>query len=213
MCACATLKQMNGKIATAFLIILLAQTVPANEFKAMVGMNSSKYLFSGEIDYLNRQQKTGFEVGFGWALNLNQKMKLEINALYSQKGANVSIEFTPDKTVSAYYKNTSIGFPFFFKYQFKEKTSPYFASGPEFIFITSHHLIFPESKGDFDLRDNTKKLVLAFNVLLGYELPIDQWGLFAEIRYNRWLSNFFVDQNATVKNEAFTFLLGGIYYL
>jgi opacity protein-like surface antigen len=204
---------MNKIISAVLFLFLLAQVVPASEIRALIGINSSKYLFSGEIDSLNRQQKIGGGVGLGWAFNLNQKMKLEVNALYSQKGANVSIEFTPDKTVSGYYKNTSIGFPFFFKYQFKEKASPYVALGPEFVFITAHHLIFPESKGDFDLLDITKKFVLGFNALVGYELPIGQWGLFAEVRYSRWLSNFIIDPLASVKSESFVFLLGGIYYL
>ena len=204
---------MKNKIATVILLLLLSQIAPASEIKAMVGMNSSKYLFSSEIDSLNRQQKTGFGFGFGWAFNLNRNIKLEIDALYSQKGAKASIIFTPDKTVSGYYKNTSIGIPFFLKYQFKEKASPYIALGPEFVFITSHHLIFPESNGDYDLGDNTKKFVLAFNAILGYELPISQWRLFAEVRYNRYLGNFLIDPEASVKNESITFFLGGVYYL
>ena len=64
---------------------------------------------------------------------------------------------------------------------------------PNLCFIISHHLKFPENEDDLDLLDNTKKFILAFNALLGYELPIGQWGLFAEIRYNRWLGNFLVD--------------------
>jgi len=100
-----------------------------------------------------------------------------------------------------------------FKFGNKEKASPYAALGPEFVFIVSHHLKIPESGDDFDLLDNTKKLVLAFNALLGYEWPIGQWGLFAEIRYSRWLNNFLIDPEATVKSESIAFLLGGVYYL
>jgi hypothetical protein len=140
-------------------------------------------------------------------------MKLEINALYNQKGAKVSLPYATDKSISGFYKNTTIGFPFFFKYQFKDKASPYVALGPEFIFITSHHLLIPENEDDFDLRDSTKKFVMAFNALLGYEWSIGQWGLFAEVRYSRWLSNFFIDPEATVKSESITFLLGGVHYL
>lgn len=204
---------MKNKIAAALFLLLLAQAAPASEIKAMIGMNSSKYLFSSETNSLNRQQKTGFGVGLGWAFNLNQNMKLEINALYSQKGAKASIAYTPNKTVSGFYTNTTIGFPFFFKYKFKEKSSPYAALGPEFVFIVSHHLKIPESGDDFDLFDNTRKFILAFNALLGYEWPIGQWGLFAEVRYSHWLSNFLIDPAATVRSESFTFLLGGVYYL
>jgi hypothetical protein len=208
-----TFNQMNNKIAATLFLSFLAQAAPASEIKAMIGMNSSKYLFSNEINSFKLQQKTGFGVGLGWAFNLNQKIKLEINVLYSQKGAKASIAYTPDKAVSGFYKNTTIGFPFFFKYQFKDKASPYAAMGPEFVFIVAHHFKIPESGDDLDLLDNTKKFILAFNALLGYEWPIGQWGLFAEVRYSRWLSNFLNYPEATVKSESFTFLLGGVYYL
>jgi len=210
---CANLKQMKDKIAAVLFLFLLTQALPASEIKAMFGMNSSKYLFTSEIDYLNQQRKTGLSFGLGWALNLNLNIKLEINVLFSQKGAKTSLAYIPGKLLSGIYENTTIGFPFFFKYQLKDKASPYIALGPEFVFITSHHLIFPESEKDFDLRDNTKKFVLAFNAMLGYELPIGQWGLFAEVRYNRWLSNFLVDPETTVRSQSFVFMLGGIYYL
>ncbi|MCG2812196.1 MAG: PorT family protein [Candidatus Aminicenantes bacterium] len=209
----ATLNQMKKLIASAFFLLLLTQAAPASEIKTIIGMNSSKYLFSSEIDLLNLQQKTGVVTGLGWALNLNKNIKFEIDLLYSQKGTKVSLPYAPNKSISGIYENSTIGFPFFFKYQFKEKATPYAALGPEFVFLLSHHLKITESGDDFDLLDNTKKFLLAFNVLLGYELPIGQWGLFAEIRYNRWLSNFFDHSEAKVKSESFVFLLGGVYYL
>lgn len=194
-------------------VFLLAQAMPGSEIRAMAGMNWNKYLFPGETDSLNSQQKTGFTTGIGWALDVKTNVKFEINLLYSQKGAKVSLPYDTGKSIAGIYKNTTIGFPIFLKYQFKEKASPYAALGPEFIFILSHHLKIPENEIDFDLRDSTKKFILAFNALLGYEWPIGQWGLFAELRYNRWLGNFLIDPEATVKSGSFAFLLGGVYYL
>lgn len=204
---------MKKQILTVLFLLFLTQAIPADEIRAMVGMNSSKYLFASEIDYLNQQRKTGLSFGLGWALNLNLNVKLEINVLYSQKGTKASLIYTPGKLISGIYENTTIGFPFFFKYQLKDKASPYIALGPEFVFFISHHLILPESEKDFDLIDNTKTLVLALNAILGYELPIGQWGLFAEVRYSRWLGNFLIDPVVKVRSESFTFLLGGVYYL
>jgi len=204
---------MKKILASAIFLFLLTQTIPASEVKALFGMNSSKYLFSSEIELLNHQKKTGLVTGLGWALNLNKNFKFEIDFLYSQKGTKVSLPYATDKSIAAIYENASIGFPIFFKYQFKEKATPYVALGPEFVFLLSHHLKITESEDDFDLLDNTKKFILAFNVLLGYELPIGRWGLFAEIRYNRWLSNFFDHSEAKVKSESFVFLFGGVYYL
>lgn len=195
------------------LFVLLGRLAPANEVKFLIGMNSSKYLFSSEIDSLNRQQKSGPAAGLGWAMNIKTKLKFEINLLYSQKGAKVELPVGTDKNVPGIYKNSSISLPLFLKYQLNDKASPYAAAGPEFVFILSHQLQLPVSGDSFSLLDDTKKFVFAFNVLLGYEWPIGQWALFAEVRYNRWLSNFWIDGQGTVKSEAVAILLGGIYYL
>jgi len=204
---------MKKRISSAFFIFFLALAMHANEIKAVIGINSSSYMFSNSTDLLQTQQKSGLAFGLGWAFSLNKNMKLEVNAVFNQKGTKATIAYTPDLVVPAVYKNSSIGIPLFFKYQFREKASPYFSIGPEFIFIMSHQLIFPESNGSFDLKDNTRKLILAFNAVLGYEYPIGKWGFSAEIRYNHWFSNLLVDPEATVKSSSFTFLLGGIYYL
>ena len=209
----ANLMLMKKIISATFFTIILFQSMWASDFKAMLGLNSSKYVFSSSTQSLEQQQKSGMAFGLGWAFVIAPKMKLEIEAVYGQKGAKVAITNAPAETVSGIYKNTSIGLPIFFKYQFKENASPYFAFGPEFGLITSHHLIFPESKVNYDLSSTTKKLIIAFNASLGYEIPFDKWGLFAEVRYNRWLSNFLDDPVATMKSESFVFLIGGIYYL
>ncbi|MBN2400669.1 PorT family protein [candidate division KSB1 bacterium] len=204
---------MNNKIATVLLLFLLTQTMPANDIKVMLGLNSSTYVFSSSTDSLDQQHKSGLAFGLGWAYSLNKNMKLEINAMFNQKGAKVSIINSPNAIVSGVYKNSSIGIPCFFRYQYKEKASPYFSFGPEFVFVTSHHLFLTESNESYNLSDMTKKIILAFNALLGYEYPIGKWGLFAEIRYNYWFSNFLNDPEALVKSQSFVFLLGGVYYL
>jgi hypothetical protein len=63
------------------------------------------------------------------------------------------------------------------------------------------------------LADSTRKIVLAINFVLGYEYPLGQWGLFAEFRYNRWLSNFLTGSEASVKSESVAIMLGGVYHL
>jgi len=207
------LKRMKNKILTALIIFLFVQIAYAYEIKVLLGMNSSSYMFSNSTDLLQTQQKIGVAFGLGWTFSLSMNMKIEIDAMFNQKGTKATITYTADTVIPAVYKNSSIAIPVFFKYQFREKTSPYFSFGPEFVFITSHHLIFPESNGEYDLSDNTRKLILAFNAAVGYEYPIGKWGLSAEIRYNHWFSSLLIDPEAAVKSSAFTFLLGGIYYL
>ena len=209
----ATFSPMNNKIKAALFLFLLSLAAQASEIRALVGTNWSKYLFSGEINYMNRQQKTGFGIGLGWALALNRKMKLEVDALFAEKGAKASLEYSPGNTLPGIYKNTSIAFPFLFKYQLNEKATPYAALGPELVIIVAHHLRLPESGDNINIADNTRKIVLAYNILLGYEWPVGAWGLFAEIRYNRWLGNFWIDPQASAKSESVAIMLGGVYHL
>jgi opacity protein-like surface antigen len=204
---------MKNKIMAALFLFLLSRAAQAGEIRAMVGPNWSKYLFSSEIDYMNRQQKSGFGIGLGWALALNRNMKLEVNALFSEKGAKASLEYLPGKTVPGIYKNASISFPVLFKYQLNEKATPYAALGPELVIIVSHHLRLPESGDSINIADNTRKIVLAYTILLGYEWPVGTWSLFAEIRYDRWLGNFWLDPLASVKSESVAIMLGGVYRL
>ena len=45
---------------------------------------------------MNRQQKSGFGVGLGWAMAVNRNMKLEVDALFGEKGAKASLEYAPE---------------------------------------------------------------------------------------------------------------------
>lgn len=185
----------------------------ADEIKAIVGMNWSKYLFSSEIESLNRRQKTGLTIGVGYGFGIAPKMKIEAGVSYNEKGAKTSLEYAPGKSASGTFSNASMTLAFFFKYFLREGASPYAGIGPEFGIVLTHKLKIPEYDDSFNIADNTNKFIAAINVALGYELPFEQWGLFAEVRYNRWLTNIFKDSAATVKIEAIAFLLGGVYYL
>lgn len=204
---------MNRILLNVFFLLFLAQTTPASEIKAMVGMNSSKYLFTAAVSSLNSQQKTGATIGLGWAFNLDPKIKLEFNVVYSQGGAKASIAYTPDQSISGFYRNTSLALPFFLKYQFRTKATPYIAVGPELVFLLSHHFLLPDGEDNYDLRDKTNKFILAVTTMIGYELPLGKWGLSAEIRYSRWLNNFLIDPETEARSESFALLFGGIYYL
>ena len=210
---CATVSPMNNKIKAALFLFLLALAAQASEIKALVGPNWSKYLFSGEINYMNRRQKSGFGFGMGWALDLNRKMKLEIDAMFSEKGAKASLEYSPGKTLPGIYKNSSLSFPLLFRYQWSEKATPYAALGPEIVIILGHHLRLPESGDNINISDNTRKFILAYTMLLGYEWPVGAWNLFAELRYDRWLGNFWIDPRASVKSESVAIVMGGVYRL
>lgn len=204
---------MKTKIVAALFLLLLARQASADGIKGILGLNFSKYLFSAEFTGLNRQQKSGPAFGLGYAFAINPQMTLEADAIYSAKGAQASFEYAAGKLVAGTYDIDMIAIPIFFQYRLKEGSSPYVAAGPEFNFILSHTLEIPEYSERFDIAKNTNRLILALNVALGYELSLGRWGLFAEARYNRWLSNMLKDPGAPVKSETVTLAAGGILYL
>ncbi len=200
---------MKHWITTAVLLLLLVAAAPAAEIKLLLGMNSSKYLFSDDVTSLNLKQKSGLTLGLGYDFEINPKMVLEADVVYGEKGARSELAFAPGSSIAGIYRNASLGIPLLFKYKLNPGASPYAALGPEFVFILSHHLEIPELEETLDISDNTKKFVLAFNILLGYELPLGQWRLFAEVRFNRWLGNFLVDPEATASTESVSLVIGG----
>ena len=151
----------------------------------------------------------GLAIGMGYALAINPNMMVEIHAIFNEKGAKTELAYAPGKTASGTYSNRAISLPLFFMYHFKEGATPYAGLGPEFSFILAHKLTIPEYDESFDITDNTNKFIVAFNVALGYELPLGQWGLFAEVRYNRGISNLLISPDASVKSESVSFRSGG----
>ena len=206
---CGNFMAMKHWIATAVLLLLLAAAGPAAEIKLLLGMNSSKYLFSDDVTSLNLKQKSGLALGLGYAFEIDPKMVLEADVVYNEKGARSELAFAPDSSIPGIYRNTSLGIPLLFKYRLNQGASPYAALGPEFVFILSHHLEIPDLEETVDISDNTKNFVMAFNILLGYELPLGPWRLFAEVRFNRWLGNFLVDPEARARTESVALVIGG----
>ncbi|MCU0235508.1 MAG: PorT family protein [Acidobacteria bacterium] len=204
---------MKRMLSATVLLLLLAPAAPASEIKALLGMHSSKYLFSDEVAALSRKQKSGLVFGLGYGFAIAERMELEAEIVYGEKGAKTELAPVPGTSVSGIYRNTSITVPLLFKYKLKEGASPYAALGPAFVFILSHHLEIPALGTSFDISDNTKKFVLGFNALLGYELPLGSWRLCAELRFDRWLGNFLVDPAAAARSESVALMIGGAYSL
>jgi hypothetical protein len=204
---------MKKKLIAILFFFILNGFAWTNQIKVFAGINLNKYLFSGEINSVNHKQKMGLSGGFGYMLDINDKIILEIDACFSQKGTKTSIAYTPDKVVSGIYNNMGISFPILCIYSFKQNPSLYVGLGPELGFIISHHLKIEETDENFNLKNTTKKVFLGFNALVGYSFVFKKTWLFTEIRFNHSFSNLLIDFEATVKNETLIFLIGGIFYL
>lgn len=203
---------MPMKKALALLLLsLLARIALADEAKVLLGLHASKYLFPSDVSQLNRTQKSGLAFGLGYALPIAPRFALEAQALFCAKGAKASLSYVPGKKADATYRNTALSLPLFITYRFREEASPYVALGPEINLVLSHTLSLPEYPDAFDLADNTKKLIVAFNAAAGYKLPLGSWGLLAELRYNRWITSLLKGAGAAVNAESVSFLIGGTY--
>lgn len=199
------------KKTAILLLALLPLPLAGGEFKALLGLHNSKYLFASEASSLNRRQRTGLGFGVGYAWTLAPKIRLEAQVLYGEKGAKTSLPYVPGKQAEGTYRNTALSLPLFIAYRFREEATPYVALGPEIDLVLSHTLSIPEYPEAFDLGENTKKLIFAFNAAAGYALPLGSWGLFVELRYNRWVSNLLKGAGAAVNAESISFLIGGTY--
>jgi len=203
---------MKKAFLTAWLL-LLAPLAPASELRGLIGVNWNKYLAAGEMTDLSWRSKSGTSIGLGWAFDLDRRLQLEVEALFSTKGAKVELAYDDSGSIPGIYQNTTIAIPVLCRFRAREGASPYAAIGPELDLILAHHLILPESGESIDLSDNTRKIIIGFDALIGYQIPVGSWKLFAELRYSRWLNSMLKLPGATVKGESFAVLLGGSFDL
>lgn len=195
------------------LTLLAAQVLMADEVKALLGVQSSKYLFSGEVASLERRQKTGLSFGLGYAREIAPRLKLEGRIILGEKGAKAAIPYAPGQKALGTYHCSVLAVPLFASYRLRDGTSPYFAIGPEFDFVLSHRLRLPEYEENIDIADNTNKFMFGITAALGYGIRLERWGAFIELRYDRWLSDLWKSPEAKVRGETVGLLAGAIYYL
>lgn len=190
------------------LLLLFARMAEAGELKGILAFHSSKYLLASEATALGYQHKWGTAVGAGYTFSVSRTLSLEADLLLGAKGAKTSLAYGSAGAIPGTYRCRFLALPILLAYRFKTGATPYAGLGPEFNFILSHRLSIPEYEESFDVGNETKKFIPAFNVALGYEIPLGRWRLFVEARYNRWLANLWKNADASVKCETLAILLG-----
>jgi hypothetical protein len=180
----------------------------AMSYKFFLGANSNKYLFSQAITEVEHKQRIALGGGLGISFQLKDRIILEVNGILNSGGAKTQITYAPDIVLSGLYRNTNLAFPLIVKYKFLPISTPYFALGPEFIYILSHNLEIPEMEIKKSILDKTNRLNLGMTLIAGYEYKIKNLILFGEIRYNHWFTNFLKETTAKVKNESWVFYIG-----
>jgi hypothetical protein len=199
---------MKTKILLALCFGLFYANTLATNYKIFTGISASKYLFSKEITQIEYKQRTALNFGLGISFQLKDRLLLEVNGIYGSNGTKTQILYAPDLQLSGIYRNTNLAIPIVVKYKFKPISTPYFAAGPEFIYILSHNLEIIEMEKRYNVLDTTKRFNLGLTMIAGYEYKIKNIILFGELRYNRWFTDFFKDTTASIKSESWTFYIG-----
>lgn len=193
-------------------LLLSVQALMADEFKALLGIHSSKYFFSSEVAALERRQKSGLTFGLGYARPIAPRLTLECRAVLRQKGAKAAIAYAPGKEALGTYRCSVLSVPLLASYRLRDGASPYFAAGPEFDLVLSHRLRLSGSEEIADISDNTNKFMFGITAALGYAIPLERWGAFIELRFDRWLSDLWKSPEAKVGGETVSLLVGAAYH-
>lgn len=192
-------------------LLLAAQALLADEVKALLGVHSSKYFFSSEVASLERHQKTGLTFGLGYAREIVPRLKLEGRVVLRQKGAKAAIAYAPGKEALGTYRCSVLSVPLLASYRLRDGASPYFAIGPEFDLVLAHRLQLSGNEESADISDNTNKFMFGLTAALGYAIPLERWGAFVELRFDRWLSDLWKSPAAKVGGETVSLLVGAAY--
>ncbi len=193
------------------LALLAVRALMADEVKALLGIHSSRYFFSSEVTSLERRQKTGLGFGLGYARKIAPRLMLEGRVVIREKGAKAAIAYAPGKEALGTYRCSVLSVPLLASYRLRDGASPYFAFGPEFDLVLSHKLRLSGNEESADITDNTNKLMFGIAAALGYALPLERWGAFVELRYDRWLSDLWKSPAAKVSGETVSLLAGVAY--
>lgn len=188
-------------------MMILASSLYA-DFKIMGGLNLSKYHVSPEKENTNWNYKMGFLAGIGLEKNFNQKIFLEVDVLYFQKGSK--FESSALSRFKSKYNLSTVSIPLLLRIKFLEGTSPYVSGGVEFSSIVSH-TVKSEGEEEIDLKETTKSIDHGFVFGCGYEIEIQEnLFFFIEARYNLGQANIVSNplEEKSMKTRAILIVLG-----
>ena len=215
-----TRAKRNSLFILLFLSIgLVFNSSYAQEFKLMGGGTLSKYSKAPAIggieglgtDSLTRY-KPGFLVGIGVECVLTEKLAIEIEGLYFQKGSRFNFSDLIWERKMDYFLNV-LSFPVLLKFKILPESSPYILGGSEFSIILSHRsrAILGGLKGPVeDAREKVKAYDFALVLGGGFEIVVKPVSFFIEARYHPGLRDISKDKLyfASLKTSAVVILLG-----
>ena len=212
-------------------IFIFASGAYAQQFKLIEGLNISSYSheWPGEnvatiqnAELLRspfRNSKTRFLAGIGTEFNLNDKIAIEIDVVYSQRGSTFTFYTAIFDTITEAYYMNGVSLPLLVKTKFLPQPFPYIIGGGEFSIILSHSrktIVVGES-GYSETEENilryTKRFDLGLVLGIGFEMKILKVAWFLEGRYNLGQRNLFTTDEydpypPTIKTSVLQIIAG-----
>ena len=168
------------KIIIFILIMMISSSLYA-DFKIMGGLNLSKYKNITGSDF-QHSYKMGFLAGIGFEKKITQKILLEFDLLYFQKGSKTESNDFP--YLKSEYKLNVISIPVLLRYQFLYDSSPYVLAGLEVSSVISHEKKL-EGQDLIDLEDTTDSTDFGYLFGCGYQIELQEdLFFFIEARYH-----------------------------
>lgn len=157
------------------------------DFKIMGGINFSNYNVLPKEANTYWNYKMGFLGGIGFEKNITDKMHMEFDILFFQKGSNAEFSELPD--IKWKYRLNVISFPLLLRNKFLDESSPYIVGGAEFSTILSHTAKF-SGQEPTDLKESTSHFDFGLVFGCGYEIKLQEYlFFFIEGRYHYGLKN------------------------
>lgn len=213
------------------LIFIFASGAYAQQIKLNGGITISSYsqrwpseFYWAENAGLSRSpfmnDKTRFLGGVGIEFALNDKISVEIDGMYFQRGSAFTFYTTVYEIITEAYYMNGISFPLLIKARFFPPLYPYFIGGSEFSFILSHSRTTTVT-GEFegirvsseDILEYTKKFDFGLVLGIGFEMKVSKVSCFLEGRLNfgqrnLFTSNEFYPSPPEIKTSALQIIAG-----
>ena len=180
------------------------------DFKIMAGVDLAKYHVVPRESNINWQYKLGFLGGIGLGKNLTDKMLLELNILFFQKGSTARQSLVEIGDVTWKYRLNVISLPLLLRNKLKEGSSPYFVGGIALSSILSHTEKFSDQE-PIDVKDNTATFDFSLVLGGGYEIQLQEdLFFFLEGRYSLGFTNIIISPlpEQVWKTRTFFILIG-----
>lgn len=164
-----------------FILIMMISSCLYADFKIMGGLNLSRYKNTTGSNF-QHSYKMGFLVGVGFEKKITQKILLEFDLLYFQKGSKTeSNDFPYSKSK---YNLNVISIPVLLRNQFLYGSSPYVLAGLEVSLVISHEQKL-EGQDAIDIEDATDSTDFGYLFGCGYQVELQEdLFFFIEARYH-----------------------------